>query len=133
MTPLSSVRRPADYEERDGGEEFAVDLLGTDDVGNLAVAANTQRAVRALDSEYPGREWGFATVRLSVASMRAAASGRDADTLLREADRGLPRQERKAATLAFVATATSSRRRRGAAPQDGRHAANARTWTGLRG
>ena len=86
---LSSVRRPGDVAARYGGEEFAVVLPGTDGAGALAVAANIQRAVRALDIEHLGSEWGFATVSLGVAAARAAEEGSNADVLLREADRAL--------------------------------------------
>ena len=85
----ASIRRPGDVAARYGGEEFAVVLPVTDEAGAATVAANIQRAVRDLQIEHAGSEWGVATVSIGVAALIPSLWEDALDLLLREADRAL--------------------------------------------
>jgi diguanylate cyclase (GGDEF)-like protein/PAS domain S-box-containing protein len=84
-----SINRPSDIAARYGGEEFAVVLPGADEAGAMVVAVNMQCAVRDLDIEHTGSEWGVATLSIGVAAVRPGAPGASLDLLLKEADRAL--------------------------------------------
>jgi diguanylate cyclase (GGDEF)-like protein/PAS domain S-box-containing protein len=108
----ASVRRPGDVAARYGGEEFAVVLPGTDEAGAATVAKNIQGAVRDLQIQHAGSEWGIATVSIGVAALIPSLWEDAFDLLLREADRALyhaKNEGRNAIVVASMARGTEGR------------------------
>jgi diguanylate cyclase (GGDEF)-like protein len=84
------VVRKTDFIARFGGEEFAVLLDDTDQIGALVVAKRILKAVRHLVVAFDGREIRV-TVSIGLAAVR---SGDTRETWLEEADRALYRAKR---------------------------------------
>ncbi len=66
----AQVQRPADMAARVGGEEFAILLPMTDEVGAWNVAERVRAGVANLQLSHSGSELGFVTVSLGVATVR---------------------------------------------------------------
>jgi len=86
-----ALARPGDLLARYGGEEFACLLPDTAADGALACAARLGQAVAALQIVHAAADAGIVTASLGVATLPAAADGRNAtyrspDALLRLAD-----------------------------------------------
>ena len=85
----SVVQRPSDVRVRYGGEEFAVLLTGTDEVGALAVADAIQANIAALQMRHAGSPHGQVSASIGVASVRPDRGTIRGDKLVRAADRAL--------------------------------------------
>lgn len=85
------TQRAGDLAARQGGEEFAVLLPGTDRPGAVALAERLRARVEALDIAHAGSAEGRITVSIGVACLRPAAAGPGVEQLFEQADRALYR------------------------------------------
>jgi diguanylate cyclase (GGDEF)-like protein/PAS domain S-box-containing protein len=85
---LRAFRRPGDLASRYGGEEFAVILPETDELGAMYVADKLRTIVHALALEHRGSELGRVTISLGVACAETGTSI-DQAALVQQADQAL--------------------------------------------
>ncbi len=83
------VQRPADLATRLGGEEFAVLLPSTEEIGAHQVAERIRAAVAALELPHASSALGHLTVSIGVATIRPFESGLEACQLVSWADEAL--------------------------------------------
>ena len=83
------VQRPADLATRLGGEEFAVLLPSTEELGAHLVAEKIRAAVAELAIPHASSTLGHLTVSIGVATCRPFDSHQDANQLMSWADQAL--------------------------------------------
>ncbi len=85
------ARRSGDLPARHGGEEFALLMPGTDELGALHVAERVRAQVQAIGMAHEGNPPGIVTVSLGVATLRPRPDSSDPsiDTLISSADGAL--------------------------------------------
>jgi diguanylate cyclase (GGDEF)-like protein len=99
----ASVTRAEDLAVRYGGEEFAVLLPATDEIGAYRVAETIRGAIAALGIAHVGN-YGFITVSIGVAGMRPER-GSNSGTLVEAADAALYEAKRNGRNRSEIATA----------------------------
>ena len=85
----NQVQRPADLATRLGGEEFAVLLPSTEEIGAHQVAERIRAAVAGLNMPHASSALGHLTVSIGVATIRPFGSEHEAAQLVSWADQAL--------------------------------------------
>jgi diguanylate cyclase (GGDEF)-like protein len=88
QTLSRTISRAGDLVARCGGEEFAVLLPNTDNVGAIVVAEALRSAVNQLELEHYGSPSRLISISLGVAASFPRQGG-DSDELLKRADQAL--------------------------------------------
>jgi diguanylate cyclase (GGDEF)-like protein len=83
------IRRPGDTAARFGGEEFAVLLPGTNDIGAINIADKMRDALRMSAVPHASNAGGIVTVSIGIGVLFAGDIDASAGQLLRHADEAL--------------------------------------------